>query len=147
MGRVTRSSLPDGYFHVAARGVATRGDIFRDDSDRMTFLDLLWRAARRSRWRCEAYCLMGTHYHLVLGTRRRDLSSGLHWLNWLYARRFNQKHGLFGHLFADRFSARTIESEEYLYDACSYVLLNPVKAGLCQRVEEWRWSFSRFGVG
>jgi putative transposase len=59
---------------------------------------------------------------------------------------FNERYGLFGHLFADRFSARTIESEEYLYDACAYVVLNPVRAGLCDRAEDWAWSFSRYGV-
>jgi len=47
-------------------------------------------------------------------------------------------------LFAGRYSARSIENEQYLYEACSYVLLNPVKARLCDRVEEWPWSYSRF---
>jgi putative transposase len=114
---VPRSSLPDGFFHVAARGVASRGEIFRDDDDREVFLGFMRKTERGHRWRCHAYCLMGTHYHLVLATRSRDLSSGLHELNWLYAVHFNRKHDLFGHLFADRFSARVIESEEYLFDA------------------------------
>jgi putative transposase len=147
MGRVPRTVLPDGYFHVAARGVAARGRIFRDDDDRETFLALMRDAARRHRWKCHAYCLMGTHYHLVLETRREGLSTGLHWLNWLYAMYFNRKHDLFGHVFADRFSTRSIESEEYLFEACAYVLLNPVKAGLCERVEDWPWSYSRYEVG
>jgi putative transposase len=60
--------------------------------------------------------------------------------------RFNTKYELFGAVFANRFSARVIESEEYLYEACSYVLLNPVRAGLCDRSDEWPWSFSRFGL-
>jgi putative transposase len=144
---VPRTSLPDGYFHVAARGVDARGSIFRDDDDRKTFLALMRHAARRHRWACHAYCLMGTHYHLVLETRRASLSSGLHRLNWLYALHYNGKYGRFGHVFADRFSARVIESEEYLFEACAYVLLNPVKAGLCESVEDWPWSYSRFGVG
>jgi len=44
-----------------------------------------------------------------------------------------------------RFSTRVIESEDYLFDACTYVLLNPICAGLCNRVEDWPWSFSRYG--
>jgi putative transposase len=147
MSRVPRSSLPDGYFHVTTRGVAARGEVFRDDDDRRTFLVLLRDAARRHRWNCHAFCLMGTHYHLVLESLRVNLSRGLHRLNWLYALNFNERYGLFGHVFADRFAARVIESEEYLYDACAYVLLNPVKAGLCDRVEDWPWSHSRYGVG
>jgi putative transposase len=147
VGRVLRTNLPDGYFHVAVRGVAARGQIFRDDDDRETFLALLRHAGRKHGWTCHAYCLMGTHYHLVLETKRDRLSSGLHRLNWHYAMYFNGRRGLFGHVFADRFSSGVIESEEYLLEACAYVLLNPVKAGLCDRVEDWPWSYSRYGAG
>jgi REP element-mobilizing transposase RayT len=146
MGRVPRSSLPDGCFHVVTRGVAERGEVFRDDDDRSTFLKLLLAVVRRHDWTCHAFCLMGTHYHLVLDSRRTDLSRGLHRLNLHYARYFNERHGLFGHLFADRFSARLIESEEYLYAACAYTLLNPVRAGLCEHARDWPWSYSRFGL-
>jgi putative transposase len=146
MGRVPRTSLPDGYFHVAARSVAAARSIFLDDEDRRAFLRLLRLAARRHGWTCHAFCLMGTHYHLVLETTRVSLSAGLHRLNWLYALHFNGKHGRFGHVFADRFSSRAIESEEYLFEACAYVLLNPVKAGLCNNVEDWPWSYSRHGL-
>jgi putative transposase len=145
MSRVARSSLPDGFFHVASRG-ALGSAIYLDDTDRIAFLDLLRRCERRRRWRCHAYCLMTTHYHLVLESRRVELSHGLHWLNWLYAWEFNKRHGRFGHLFADRFSARWIDNEEYLFEACAYVVLNPVKAGLCDRAEQWPWSYCRFGL-
>lgn len=146
MARVPRTSLPDGYFHVYSRSVASAGPVFRDDEDREIFLEFVWRTARRHRWTCHAICLMGSHYHLVLETHRESLSSGLHRLNWRYAMYFNRKHELFGHVFASRFSARVIESEQYLYDACEYVLLNPVRAGLCDRIEDWRWSYSSFGL-
>ena len=63
----------------------------------------------------------------------QKLSAGLHWLNGRYAREFNKRHGRFGHVFAERYQARVIESEEYLYDACAYVAQNPVAAGLCER--------------
>jgi hypothetical protein len=48
-------------------------------------------------------------------------------------------------VFADRSGARVIESEQYLYDACEYVLGNPARAGLCDRAEEWSWSYSSYG--
>ncbi len=145
MGRVPRTSLPDGYFHVFARGAAG-GQIFRDDADRSAFLRLLTPCGRRHAWTCHAFTLLSTHYHLVVESTRENLSAGLHRLNGGYARLFNKRHGLFGHVFAERFSARLIDGDEYLYDACEYVLLNPVKAGLCDRAEEWPWSYSRFGL-
>jgi putative transposase len=125
MPRVPRSSLPDGYFHVFARAVATGGPLFRDDDDHRTFVRLAEDAGRRSGWTCHAYCLMGTHYHLVVESTRHALSRGLERLNGLYARYFNVRHDRFGHVFAGRFSARVIEGETYLYDACSYVLSTP----------------------
>ncbi len=145
MSRVARSSLPDGIYHVASRGVPET-QIFRSDTDRAGFVRLLERVERRHGWVCHAYCLMATHYHLVVAATRQALSEGLCELNGTYARGFNQRHGRFGHLFAQRFSSRLIHSEEYLYDACSYVLLNPVKAGICDRVEDWPWSYSRIGL-
>jgi putative transposase len=145
MGRINRSSLPDGLFHVASRGVCNAA-IYVDDNDRRGFLNLLRRCATSYGWRCHAFCLMTTHYHLVLDARRVQLSRGLHWLNWRYASSFNARHSRYGHLFAGRFSARPIESEDYLFDACAYVILNPVKADLCDRPEEWPWSFSRYGL-
>ena len=146
MGRLPRSALPGGTFHVYCRGVAGC-PIFPDNADRSFFLTNLKLCERRHRWVCHAFTLLSTHYHLVLGTNLAELSAGLHRLNGRYAREFNKRHGRFGHVFAERFSARLIESEQYLYDACAYVVSNPVRAGLCDRVEDWPWSYSRFGLG
>lgn len=146
MARIRRSTLPDGYFHVFARGTAAGGPLFRDDEDCSTFVTLAYDEGRRHGWTYHAYCLLGTHYHLVVESRREALSRGLQRLNGLYARNFNLRHDRFGHVFAGRFSARAIEDESYLYDACTYVVLNPVRAGLCDRVEAWPWSYSSFGL-
>jgi REP element-mobilizing transposase RayT len=143
MGRVPRTTLPDGYFHVSARGVAARGHLFEDDGDRLRFLELLAESVARYRWTCHALCLMGTHYHLVVEARRDALSAGLHRLHGRYAKDYNARRGLFGHVFAGRFSARVVERDEYFHDACTYVLENPIRAGLCDRVEQWPWSYSR----
>ena len=147
MGRVRRSSLPDGFFHVSARGVDRKTLLFRDGTDRTTFLELLLNTVVSHDWDCHALCVMSTHYHLVLETTQPRLSAGLQWLNWLYAMRFNKRHGRFGHVFADRFNAEAVDSEEYLFAACEYVILNPVKAGLCAHPADWPWSYSRYGFG
>ena len=146
MARVPRTSLPDGFFHVFSRRIASAEPLFHDDDDRETFFDLVWRTADRHDWICHAICVLGSHYHLVLESRRERLSSGLHRLNGLYAKHYNTRHGGFGHVFANRFSCRVIEDEQYLFDACVYVLLNPVKAGLCDRIDEWPWSYSSNGL-
>jgi putative transposase len=139
MPRLLRSDLPDGVFHVTARGVGGIA-IFRDDDDRRSFLALLARTVARHDWTCHAFCLMGTHYHLVLQTTRTDLSTGFQWLNGSYAQAFNRRHKRWGHLFGARFAAWLVETDEHLAAACRYVVSNPVRAGLVERAEDWRWS-------
>lgn len=146
MARVPRSSLPDGFFHVSARGVDRATPLFQDDADRTTFLQFLRRTVDGYELTCHALCVMSTHYHLVVESTRIQLSAGLQFLNCAYASHFNRRYGRFGHVFAGRFSARAIDSEDYLREACSYVLSNPVKAGLCERAEDWPWSYSRYGI-
>ncbi len=144
MPRVARSSLPDGFFHVFSRGIDGGLPLFADDCDRRFFLALLARCVDAYRWSFHAYALMSTHYHLVMETTRADLSAGLQQLNWRYADHVNDSYERFGHVFAGRFQARVIESEEYLYAACAYVMQNPVAAGLCDNPEDWPWSYSRY---
>jgi putative transposase len=145
VSRIPRSSLPDGFFHVYSRGVA--GSVaFPGGDDRTEFFGLLRRCGRRYRWELHAACVLSTHYHLVLEARVPALSKGVHQLNGRYARYFNERYSRFGHVFAERFQTRALEGEERVFDTCAYVLLNPVKARLCDRVEEWPWSYSRYGL-
>ena|SRR2546428_9731165 len=145
MPRVPRSSFPDGFFHVYCRGVAA-SVAFPSGDDRTEFFRLLRVCGRRYRWELHAVCVLSTHYHLVLEARVEALSKGVHQLNWRYARSFNERYELFGHVFAERFQTRALEGEERVFETCAYVLLNPVKARLCERVEEWPWSYSRYGL-
>jgi putative transposase len=142
MPRPPRSDLPDGVFHVTARGV-NRDAIFGDEQDRVLFLRLLAETSERFSWHCHAFCLMGTHYHLVIETIREKLSAGLHRLNGVYAQAFNHRHKRRGHVFGHRFHAWVIVSDDHLYATCRYVVLNPVRAGLCVAASDWPWSAMR----
>jgi putative transposase len=124
---------------VTARGVAAE-TIFLDAHDYLAFGALLRATLDRYELWGRAWCPMGTHYHLVAQGSRNRLSRGLHRLNGRYAQRFNKRHDRRGHLFADRFASWLIETDEHLAAACRYVLLNPVRAGLCATASEWPWS-------
>ena len=107
----------------------------------------LAQTVHRCRWSCLAYCLMANHFHLLFGLSESNLSKGMHRLNGLYARRFNERHGHTGHLFEARFASRVIESDEHLFEAIRYVVLNPVRAGICPDAGDWSWSSFRATAG
>ncbi len=146
MPRQSRHEVAGGYYHVTARGNGGH-PIFLTDDDYAFLLAFLGRAVKRFNWRCFAYCLLTNHYHLVLAIRERTLSRGMRWLNGLYAQTFNDRHRRTGHLFGDRYRTSLIESDEHLAEACRYVDLNPVRAGLCDHPGEWPWSSYRALVG
>jgi REP element-mobilizing transposase RayT len=104
-------------------------------------------AVRRFGWSVTAWVLMTNHFHLVLKTPEPNLSKGMHWLNSTYANWFNRIHGRCGHLFQGRFKAFLIDEESYFADVLRYVVLNPVRAKMCERPEEYRWSSYRATAG
>lgn len=146
MGRPHRAVEPNGIYHLTSRG-SNRQRIFAGARDRLDFLGLLAGAVERYAWSCVAYCLMTNHYHLVMQIGDAGLSSGMQWLNGGFSRLFNVRHGCSAHLFRNRFASVFIENEGHLLEACRYVVLNPVRAGLCERPEDWRWSSYRASAG
>ena len=138
MPRTPRTALPDGTFHVTARGVA-RSAIFLGEDDYRLFRALLLRNATKFAWRIHAYCLMPNHYHVILDAERAQMSRGMHRLNGVYAQTFNERHDRVGHLFQGRYSAYVIEDAEHFERALAYVIANPVDAGLCAEADQWPW--------
>jgi REP element-mobilizing transposase RayT len=121
--------------------------MFIDPAEFRRFLAILDQTTRRFRWQCLAYCLMTNHYHLVVRTPEPNISQAMHHLNGAYARWFNRRHGYQGHLLQRRFHAAAIESDWHLLEACRYVVLNPVRAGLVRAPIQWPWSSYRATIG
>jgi REP element-mobilizing transposase RayT len=139
MARIPRKLLPDGIYHVTQRGTGQIA-IVRDDIDRRFFVRQLTEVTRRFGWLCYVFCLMDNHFHLVVETERLWLSGGMHRLSFFHAQRFNRRYERVGHLFQNRFKARVVEDDDDFAAVCLYVLSNPVRAGLCKRIEDWPWS-------
>jgi REP-associated tyrosine transposase len=113
MARLARELLPDGIFHVTARAVY-EFPLFIDDADRHGFVHLLRRLEVRHGIHWRGYCLMVSHYHLLLEGRSADLRVFMQRLNGRYAQRFNLPHHRHGHVFGDRYTARAVVSERQL---------------------------------
>jgi REP element-mobilizing transposase RayT len=133
-------------WHVTSRG-NNRCDIYLGDADHLMFLGIFTEAVRRFRWIVHAYTLMTNHFHLVLETPEPTLSRGMKWMNGKYAQWFNKRHKRSGHLFQGRFKGFLVEKESYLLALIRYVALNPVRAGMVERPEEYRWSSYRATAG
>ena len=139
MARALRSSLPDGTFHITSHGIDDSA-VFRSDLDRLDFLYLLGIVATEHEWGVRGYCLMTTHYHVVVEATTAQLSAGMHRLNGRYAQLYNQRHRRRGHVFEARFSSWVVRDERHFGATLDYVLQNPVRAGICETAEEWPWS-------
>ena len=146
MARPLRIEFPGALYHISSRGNERRR-IFRDDVDRKMFLTLLGQAVKRFGWSVTAWVLMSNHFHLVVQTPETNLSRGMHWLNGTYAGWFNHRHKRSGHLFQGRFDGFLVEKETYFSELLRYVVLNPVRAKMVARPEDYRWSSYRSTAG
>src|SRR5262245_61850059 len=138
MARPLRIEYPGALYHITTRGNARRG-IFKDDRDRLLFLDILHRVSDRYHWHCHAYCLMDNHYHLVVETPDANLALGMRQLNGIYTQAYNRRHRRTGHLFQGRYKAILVEKESHLLEVCRYVVLNPVRAKAVDHLGRWKW--------
>jgi len=121
--------------------------MFLDDLDRTWFCNRLARIVREHGWVCRAFCLMTTHYHVLLDVPSNGLQRGMQRLNGPYAQRFNKVHGRSGHLRGDRYYAGAVTTDGHMLLALRYLARNPVDAGLCDEPSDWRWGSYREFAG
>jgi putative transposase len=138
MGRKLRNMAP-GFHHVFARGNNRRA-LFRDDLDREDFLERLGRVVRFQNWTCHIYCLLTNHFHLLVQTEDESLPNGMQRLNLTTAQSFNRRYGTIGHLFQGPYGSVPVTRPGHALYLISYIVRNPVEAGLCRVPEEWPWS-------
>ena len=139
MARPLRLEYTGALYNVTSRG-DRREAIYRDDEDREEWLAVLSQVCERFNWILHAWCQMTNHYHLLVETIDGHLSRGMRQLNGVYTQRFNRRHGEVGHLYQGRYKAILVQKESYLLELTRYVVLNPLRAGMVEKLEEWPWS-------
>lgn len=139
MARPLRIEYEHAFYHVISR--AARGEaVFTSTHDKLKFLDKCAETVEKFKLRLHAYVIMNNHYHLLLETPGANLSKAMHHLNTSYANWFRCKYQTRGEVFQGRYRAILVEKDSYLQILSAYIHLNPVRAGMVQEPEAYRFS-------
>jgi putative transposase len=139
MPRKARGKSESGLYHIMLRGT-NRQSIFEDDEDKEKFLQTLKECKEISKYKIFAYCLMNNHVHLLLKVEEEPLELIFKRIGVRYVFWYNAKYERCGHLFQDRYKSEPIEDDRYFLTVLRYILQNPIKAGLCQNLDRYKWS-------
>lgn len=139
MARQLRIEYESAFYHVTSRG-NQKELIFWDDKDREEFKKILKRTKERYGYLLHAYVLMDNHYHLLIETPKANISQIMQNINTSYTVYVNRRLKRAGHLFQGRYKAFIVDKENYLLELGRYIHLNPVRAGIVKRPEDYKWS-------
>jgi putative transposase len=139
MARPPRLELANATYHVSSHSDG-RDDVYVSDADRRAWLATLGQVCARFNWICHAYCLMANQYEIVIETPEANLSKGMRQLNQVYTQYFNRTHLRTGPVFQGRFKAVLVEKDRYLLPLARDVVMNPLRAKMVRRLENWLWS-------
>jgi putative transposase len=143
MPRIARSVAVDYPHHVTQRG-NNRATVFYDDEDHWFYVNTLKRYSQKYKLEIWAYCIMGNHVHLLAVPREdTSLAKGIGLTNMVYTQYLNGRLGNSGRVWQNRFFSCAVEKDSYLWSVARYIERNPVKAGILENAEEYRWSSAR----
>jgi REP element-mobilizing transposase RayT len=142
MPREARMKSKTGIYHIMWRGTGGQ-DIFHDDEDRIKYLDTVLKYKKRVNMTVYGWCLMSNHVHLLLREGNEDLSVTMKRIGISFASYYNWKYSIRGHLFQDRFRSENVETDQYLRTVVRYIHQNPLKAGIVDQIDRWKWSSCR----
>ena len=140
MSRFPRNYIKTIFFHVITQGI-NKSYIFEKSEDIKYHIKTMYKLSAQHEIKIIAYCIMNNHVHMLIETDDiKELSKYMQRLNTTYAKYYNKKYNRIGYVFRDRYKTEGIYSEEQLYNCIKYIYDNPVKAGICNRPEEYPYS-------
>jgi len=142
VARPLRIEYEGAFYHITARG-NERKRIFFGKGDCDKFKEYLLEAQDKYGYRLHCYVLMGNHYHLVIETPNGNMNKVLHYINGCYANYINRKRNRIGHLLQGRYKGILVDRDAYLLELSRYLHLNPVRAKIVERPEDYRQSSYR----
>jgi len=139
----SRFFVPGLSVHVIRRG-HNRQEVFRDESDHLTFLHIMQNAAKEHGTAVHGFVLMDTHYHSLATPSHSDaLPRFMQAIGQEYSLYFNRKYDRIGTAWSGRYRSIPVESAQYWLACLRYIEQNPVRAGMVQAPQDYRWSSYR----
>lgn len=138
---MSRIEVPGALAHIMAHCIEGK-NLFVDDQDRYEFLSRLANHLNITGYKCYAWTLMDTHFHLMVRTNHLPMATLMQPLNSGYARYYNKRHGRRGYLYQDRFKSVLCQDQDYAAQLIKYIHLNPLRAGQVKSLEQlgnWTW--------
>ena len=142
MARPLRIEYEGAFYHVTSRGNERR-KIFFGKADYEKFKSYLTEAKEKYGYRLHCYVLMTNHYHLLIETPKGNMSKVMHYINGSYTNYVNRRRGRSGHLFQGRYKAIVVARDSYLLEVSRYLHLNPVRAKIVEKPEDYHYSSYR----
>ncbi len=143
MPRISRLVIPEYPHHITQRG-NYKQSTFTSDEDYICYLNLLQEYSKKHGSLILAYCLMPNHVHFIaIPKAMTSLALTFKLTHMRYSLYHNAKHKRVGHLWQGRFFSCVLDAN-HLYATVRYIENNPVKAGLVENPEGWRWSSARY---
>ncbi len=140
MSRPPRVLSLTGMYHVIFRGI-NHMNIFEEEDDYRKMLEIFTNMKKHESIQIYAYCLMTNHVHIFLKEKETgDIKKVMHKLLTTYVCWFNRKYHRSGSLIGNRYKSEPIENEKYYFALVRYIHQNPVRAKMCKRVNEYKWS-------
>ena len=139
MPRQARRKSKSGIYHIMLRGI-NQQQIFEDSEDFEKILQILKDCKAVSEYKLFAYCLMGNHIHLLVQEDKEPIEQVMKRIATRFVYWYNIKYQRVGHLFQDRFKSEPVEDDAYFMTVIRYIHQNPIKAGLCKNISDYKYS-------
>ncbi|MDD4437114.1 MAG: transposase [Tissierellia bacterium] len=139
MPRTSRLKSESGIYHIIMRGI-NRETIFFDEEDCTKFIQTLQKYKVDCGYKMYAFCLMGNHLHLLLQESNEPLETVMRRICGSFVFWYNKKYDRIGYLFQDRYKSEPVEDDTYFLVVLRYIFQNPVKAGIVDKIENYKWT-------
>ena len=131
-------------YHIVLKGINSQ-QIFYDDDDYISFLKVLKSTCSSYNATLYAFCIMNNHVHLLIKFAENNMPEMFKSFGASFVFRYNRKYTRSGSLFNGRYYSKAVNDDTYLLTVLKYIHFNPVKANLCSKPDEWKWSsFSEY---